>query len=239
MRLLLGTVAIAVVFTLAALQWPCAPLGLLTVSAWFVVGGFLSDRSSRERRLKPEASTQQNKIRFVYEFLPGPFRDAMREIGVVPGHDRRLHDAIGYQTLNDGVRQALATGTLMTKQVAPENLLFVFSESAQTLKAALSELVNQHALLNPVPYALQVEDGRRQKGQHEFRAVVLCKLRKSAPFQHALGSVEQDPGYHGQSFRATWEQVRELAQRFEPGHAANVITGHFGEGKDNKDASHG
>jgi hypothetical protein len=114
-------------------------------------------------------------------------------------------------------------------------MLFVFSESAQTLLAAESEFVLRNRFSEPVPGALQDEDQGDQKRQHEFRAVVLCKLRKSAPYQHPLGSVEQEPGYQAQSLRATWEQVRELGQRFEPGHAANV-PGHFGEGKANADS---
>lgn len=161
------------------------------------------------------------------EFLPSELRDVVRQ-GQARGSDesgRPADDAFGFKSAHDAVVAAQDVGARLLDHVVAQDLLFVFSESVQTLAGFPLDLSALDEQGQP-PHPADRQGGQAdQQGQTNPLAVVFCKLRHTdglEQLRRAKGQDSRDSRHHCQ---ASWAELQRIKERLRPfDHGVSLAT---------------
>lgn len=140
---------------------------------------------------------------------------------------RAINDTCGFETLNDAVLDAQYIGFCLLGHVKPENLLFVFSETVQSLQHGLGVFLHRHSVPYPAEdcYApiYKEQDSRTNKCDADPLAITLCKLKTADGLQRIFGGEKKNGGNGGDRYEITWSELKNLQRKLE-----NVADTHSG-----------
>lgn len=169
------------------------------------------------------------QARVFIEYIPSNVIDVVRKSLDHTAHGRSLvNDALTCQSLDDAIVEAQAVGTRLLGYVEPQNLLFVFSESAQALAYLPLELpIGDHhtnAMQPPLADAGNQQGADRQKADANACAVVFCYVSNANSLK-PLSGCEQEAGEHqANCYQVSWcelEHLKNVLHDFN-GHAQSV-----------------
>lgn len=141
---------------------------------------------------------------------------------------RPENDAVIGQRLHDAIIEAQLVGARLVRYVEPQNLLFVFSESLQSLKQITLELPlfentttrDIDGLDNPNTQ----ERPAQQQANPNNRAIVLCHILDAQCLQQLTGGKKQEGQNSANCYDISWSELQRLKDLFEKfsGHKASV-----------------
>jgi hypothetical protein len=169
---------------------------------------------------------------FFVEYIPGEFADVVRKaidtVAVVRHPD---YDACAGQSLYDAIISAQTVGSRLIADVKPQNLLFIFGESAKALVYLPIESPLPHPFpwdgIDELAYGDQQQSGAGQEGDAEPMAVVFCHVRDAEPLSRLCRREEQETQNQTdcyQIFGSELERVQRVLDEVR-GHAAIVQQG--------------
>ena len=146
------------------------------------------------------------------EIVPSEFTDVVREpIQHISEGGRSIDDAIGYETLHDAVIDAENVSASLLGHVEPENLLFIFGQTMQSLGYAPIELPMTPPPSNECEYVDRnrnsEEDGRDNKSKPKSRTIVLGKLKNANALEDLIVNEKQEGGYDPKCYEITWRKL--------------------------------
>lgn len=158
------------------------------------------------------------KVLMFVEIIPGVLADVMREpFESIAHRSGQVNDAIGFESLHDAIVDAERICTGVLRDVEPQNLLFIFGQTLQSLcYAAIAS--------PPEPPLLYEGDTVADNGHHKecsgddkdkpkHRAVVLCKLKHSDELEKFFAGKEQEGGHDSKRYEVAWSELQELKKR--------------------------
>jgi hypothetical protein len=135
------------------------------------------------------------QMRMYVEVIPSDVADVMRNpVEDISERSRSINDSFGYEPLNDAIINAERAGACSFGEVVPENLLFVFGQTIQSIGYASMNL----PVTTPPLYEGTTIGGKRHsekttgnnKDKPKHRAIVLCKLKDSNELEKVLIGAE-------------------------------------------------
>jgi hypothetical protein len=116
------------------------------------------------------------------EIIPSEIANVVsKPLQNIPHRSRHINNACGYESLNNAIINAQDIGSRLLGKVKPENLLFVFGESVQSLQSSLCEFFDGLLVKYPKSECYDAinaeQDGRANKNDGEPYAIVLCKKK--------------------------------------------------------------
>jgi len=172
---------------------------------------FIGSRKSR-RPIK--------KVLIYVEIIPGEIADVVSKPIKDMSHLGRLaNDAIGYELLRDAIANAQVVSSRLLQEIIPENLLFVFGQTVQSLQCALREFADQYSVSYPAQdcygpiYSEQDADDNQEQG--EMRAIILCKLINAKELEPLIGSENKKGGDNSKRYEITWCEFQEIQKRLD------------------------
>ena len=125
-----------------------------------------------------------------------------------------INDACGYESLDAAIINAQNVGTSLLGKVKPENLLFVFGESVQSLQSGLREICDRLLVTYPASDCYgpiySEEDARANKDYREPRAIVLCKIKNAEPLERLVWKKQKQSGDDAKRYEITWRELQNL-----------------------------
>lgn len=152
------------------------------------------------------------------EVIPRELADVMCEpFESITHRSGQVNDAVGFESLHDAIVDAERICASVFREVEPQNLLFIFGQTLQSLCYA-------PMAAPPEPPLLYEGDTVSDNGHHEecsgddkdkptHRAVVLCKLKYSDELEKFLAGKEQEGGHDSKSYEIAWSELQELKKR--------------------------
>lgn len=159
------------------------------------------------------------QVRVFVEIIPREVADVVREPFESITHRRRpANDAVGSETLNDTIVDAERVCASIFRDVIPENLLFIFCQTLESLCYAPIPAL-------PDPPCLYESEGfcgdscREQSTCHNERkaqqgAVVFCKLRYPDTLKKLALWKEKDCRHYAKRYEITWREPQEFKECF-------------------------
>ena len=158
------------------------------------------------------------QMRVYVEVIPREIVDVMRApLKHIAERCQSVNDSIGYETLNDAIIVAENIGTGLLRYVEPENLLFVFGQTMQSISYVPIETP-----LSPPPFCDgnsiggngdSEQSNGNNKGKPKHRAVVLCKLKHSDELEKFIAGKEKKGGHDTKRYEIAWSELQELKKR--------------------------
>jgi hypothetical protein len=182
-----------------------------------LVGFLFSPALSFVRAIKIGRSDKQ--VWMFVEILPREIANVVRHpFDKVSDICRHEDNAIGFESLNDAIINAESIGARILGYVEPENLLFIFSQSLQSLRDVLLHFPLPQAVFNHVGNPIHEANASKRDGTDEHnaesRAIVLCKLSKSASFQECVWPEEKHACDKPKCYQITWRELQTLKNQF-------------------------
>lgn len=158
------------------------------------------------------------QMRVYVEIIPREVADVMSEpFKSIANRCGPINDSLGYETLHDAIINAEAIGASLLGEVEPENLLFIFGQTIQSLGYAPIELP-----LSPPCFGESESigsDGHNKEGngnnegKPKHRAAVLCKLKYADSLEKLIARKKQESGHGADRYEITWCELQELKRR--------------------------
>lgn len=158
------------------------------------------------------------QMRMYVEIIPSEVADVMREpLKYASEVSRSINDSCGYESLNSAVLDAELIAARLFGEVIPENLLFVFGQTIQSL----SHFEIKFPLSPPISYERKcVCKNRHKKKRHcddedksNNRAIILCKLKDAQLFKDFFTAKEQKGSNDAECYEISWSEFQELKER--------------------------
>jgi len=172
---------------------------------------FIGSRKSR-RPIK--------KVLIYVEIIPGEIADVVSKPIKDMSHLGRLaNDAIGYELLRDAIANAQVVSSRLLQEIIPENLLFVFGQTVQSLQCALREFADQYSVSYPAQdcygpiYSEQDADDNQE--QEEMRAIILCKLINAKEPESLIRTENKKGSDNSKRYEITWCEFQEIQKRLD------------------------
>ena len=132
---------------------------------------------------------------------------------------RSVDDATGYESLHDAIVNAQVVSARCIPDIKPENLLFVFGQTIQSLQLSLREFADQHLVSYPMedcfgPIYNEQDAGENQEYGDPL-AIVLCKIVKAERLEPVLGTENQKGRDSAKRYEITWGEFEELQKRLK------------------------
>jgi hypothetical protein len=129
-----------------------------------------------------------------------------------------MNDTIGCESIYDAIINAQHIGARLLGNVKPQNLLFVFGETVQSLQSALRKFADERLVAYPADDcygAIYTEkDARKYEGEKEMWAIVLCKLNTSELLEPAFGTEKKKGCNDAERYEITWRELQNIQQDF-------------------------
>lgn len=154
-------------------------------------------------------------MRVYVEIVPRKLVDIVREpFEGITHRSGQVNDAAGFETLHDTIVDAERVCASVLREVVPENLLFVFGQTLQSL-------LDTPIAAPPEPPLLYESDAVADNGNHEkpdgdneskaqHRAIVLCKLKYSDELEKLLVGKEKKGSHDTKRYEIAWSELQEL-----------------------------
>ena len=131
---------------------------------------------------------------------------------------RSINDSRGYKFLNDAIIDSERICASIFREVEPQNLLFIFGQTIQSLGYAPIEFL----LIPPLFYERDYINGHRynkegndnNEGKPKHRAVILCELKHTDTFKELIACKEKEGGHDSERYEIAWSELQELKKRF-------------------------
>lgn len=148
------------------------------------------------------------------EIIPREIADVIRKSSDASYRCGSINDSIGYETLNDAVIVAEKVGSRFMPDVEPENLLFFFGKTVQSLNYAPIEIPLPPPGFDEAERIIGCGNNEHRysenQGKAKNRAIILCKLKHSNELEKFLAGKEKNCGYHTKCYEITWRELQEL-----------------------------
>ena len=151
------------------------------------------------------------------EIIPSEVANVMREpLKDIAERCGLINDAVGFESLHDAVFNAEHIGASIVGDVEPENLLFIFGQTIQSLGYAPIDAPMPPPFINERNYVGEQRDNKERngnnKGKPKNRAIVLCKLRYANTLKE-LGTWKEKGGRHyPERYEITWSELQKLKE---------------------------
>lgn len=149
------------------------------------------------------------------EIIPREVADVMRKsFNEISDSGGSVNNPIGYETLYDAIIVAEDVGSRLMRYVEPENLLFIFGKTIQSIGYAPIEDPLTPPALDEV-YSVD-SNGNSKKGtggnqsKAKNRAIILCKLKSSNELEKFLSGKEKACGHNAKCYEITWRELQDL-----------------------------
>ena len=158
------------------------------------------------------------QMRISVEIIPSEVANIMcKPVKHISKASGTINDSLGYETLNDAIINAESVGACLVGKVEPENLLFVFSQTIQSLGHFPIIL----PLSPPVSYERKCvcENRHKEKGhcddeyKSNNRSIILCKLKDTQLLKCFFAGKEQKGGNTSECYEISWSELQELKER--------------------------
>ena len=162
-----------------------------------------------------EVGTSGEEIRVFVETIPcdrSYFKwDPVKKASRAP---RSIDYSLGYETIGDAILGAEDVGRTLLLYVEPENLLFCFCQTFQSLVHAIDLFVPFPSDSEPAPNSGQQRGGQKRQGQDENeanpRAIVLCKVVYSENLKEVFSAEQQKGSGQTERYEITWPELQKL-----------------------------
>jgi hypothetical protein len=160
------------------------------------------------------------KMLVFVQIIPREISDVVSKTLQKVSNGRSLaNDAYGYKSTHDAVINAQNIASRLSCHVKPENLLFVFGETVQSLQSAFFDFANQHSLSYPAedfygPIYNEQDTGDDQE-YGEPLAIVLCKVINAEGLEPFIGTEKQKSSGDAKRYEITWCEFQKLQERLD------------------------
>lgn len=158
--------------------------------------------------------------RVFVQFVPSHLADVVgKPLHHITEATGTVNDAGGHQALYNAIVNAQGVAARTVSHVEAKNLLFVFSECAQTLGYALFELPPGAQLVQLGPqHAPDVNDQQgngTQPNQCDDRAVLLCQCGQIEELKRTGIGKQQEASNGGQCYHVTGLELERIKRQFD------------------------
>ena len=155
------------------------------------------------------------KVNVFVEIIPSEIADVVsKSIKDVSHACRLINDSGGYKSLNDAVVNAQNVGLSLLGKVKPENHLFIFGETVQSLQTGLRKMCDRLLVTYPADDCYgpiySEQDARDNKCDGEPCAVVLCKILDAEPLRQLFRRKQKQGGDYTKRYEITWSELQTL-----------------------------
>ena len=167
--------------------------------------------------------------RLFVEYIPSNLAHVVREsldgithVGSPP------NDALISQPLNNAIVDAQLVGARLMDYVEPQNLLFVFSESAHALAYMPLELPTAYRaaeqLERPATDTNTQQRNDTNKPDANARAVVFCYVSDADYFQQVCRGEQEASQHKANCYQVAWSELEHIKRSFQnfSGHSQSV-----------------
>lgn len=149
------------------------------------------------------------------EVIPREVADVMREpLKHISERGGLVNDSIGYETLHDAIIVAENVGASLLRYVEPENLLFIFGQTIQSIAYAPIEAPLTPPALDDGDSLDSNGNGEQGTGNNQskpkHRAVALCELKHSDELEKILAGKQKSGSHDTQRYEVAWSELQEL-----------------------------
>lgn len=125
-----------------------------------------------------------------------------------------INNAGGYKSLNDAIINAQRIGFCLLPNVKPEDLLFIFGETVESLQSALREFCDSYSVSYPSDncYApiYTKQYNRDNEDKPDPLAIVLCKVINADLFQNTFIAKQQKGSDYSKRYEVSWGEFQEF-----------------------------
>jgi hypothetical protein len=155
------------------------------------------------------------KVNVFVEIIPREIVDVVsKPFKYIPHTCRPINDTSGYKSLNDAIVNAQNVGLGLLGKVKPENHLFIFGETVQSLQAGLRKVCDRLLVSYPADDCYgpiyDEQDARANEGYGEPCAVVLCKILDAEPLRQLVGRKQKKCRDYAERYEITWSELQAL-----------------------------
>src|SRR5882724_1311088 len=145
-----------------------------------------------------------------------PFKNITKRCGLI-------NDASGYESLYNAILNTKHICARILRDIEPENLLFIFGQTIQSIGYAPIGLPFPPPTFNEGKRISENGDYEQYNCNNEDkpknRAVILCKLKYTDELEKFLIGKKQEGSYDTKRYEITWSELQKLEERL----------GHFGD----------
>ena len=124
------------------------------------------------------------------------------------------NDLRTFKSSHDAIIEAQNVGLSLLGKVKPENLLFIFGQTVESLQSALREFCETHSITYPSDNCygpIYPEHCKRNdKNEADPMAIVLCKLMNADLFQDTCITKQQNGTNYCQYYKVSWSELQNL-----------------------------
>lgn len=159
------------------------------------------------------------QMRIYVEIIPREIVDVVCEtVKDTSERCRLINDSVGYKSLHDAVLDAERICSSVLCNIEPENLLFIFGQTLQSLGHAPIECPAMPPVSDNDNNVGRNRDGKEgngyDKGKPKHRAIVLCKLRHTDALKELAIWKDEDSCHYAERYQIAWSELQELKKRF-------------------------
>lgn len=175
------------------------------------------------------AAMEQGRVFF--EYVPSNLVDVVRKtLQQVAGIGTSEYDTPCNQCLDDAIVNSQRIGAGLLGYVEPENLLFVFSESAKALMQLPLEAPLANTTDGEAPCTISTSNHQQADAQQKCNAnslaIVLCQISDAQPLSDLIGRKDDQSERYSECYQVTWCELEKLQQWLKyVSHSASVGQG--------------
>jgi hypothetical protein len=163
-------------------------------------------------------SSHEKSLVFV-EVLPSDLANVIRKpLDLISQNSGSGNNPLGFESIHDAILKAEHVGLRLMSYVKPENLLFVFGETVESLQYALDAFCVLHSISPPLYdyYAPIYQEQResQKKEKTEPRAIILCKVVEAKPLQKIVRAEQQKGCGQAKRYEVAWSELHDLHKSF-------------------------
>lgn len=158
--------------------------------------------------------------RYFVECIPSNLMDVVSEsLNQTADVGYPADDACTGQTLHHAIICAQGIGSRLVAHVEPQNLLFVFGQSAKALAHLALESPLAHHGLDERKTGLGETDAQQchtgQECESKPLAIVLCHVSNTELLREIAGREQQEGQDHGNCYQVAWSELKKLKSVLE------------------------
>jgi hypothetical protein len=152
------------------------------------------------------------------EIIPSKIRDIVsKPLNDIPHIRSREYDASGYKSIYDAVINAQHVGSRVVLYVKPENLLFCFGESVESLQASVRRFCRRlgvfYSRIDFYAPIYNEKNARKHKSYGEPWAIIVCKVININHFQPFIRDKKKKTCGNCECYEITWSELQNLQNR--------------------------
>lgn len=149
------------------------------------------------------------------EIIPRKITDIVREpLKHIADIGGPKNDACGYKTLDDAVINSENVALGLMRNVIPENLLFVFSQTVEAIRHAIVEFPPPPPSFNKICCFGNDSYSKKRRGEDENsannRAIILCKVVNSDMFCDSFWTEKKKGSSTAERYEISWRELQKF-----------------------------